>query len=53
MIFYLIKCICLHTFLSRYVSWILFMTNRYNYKYFLNFYNKYKYKCIYDTDFLP
>ena len=26
------------------------MTNRYDYKYFCNFYNKYKYKCIYDTE---
>ena len=57
MIYYLIKCICicLHNFLSRYVSYILFITNRYDYKYFFNFYNryKYKYKCIYDTAFLP
>ena len=31
------------------------MTNRYDYKYFCNFYNRYKYKFkyIYDTDFLP
>ena len=31
------------------------MTNRYDYKYFCNFYNryKYKYKYIFDTDFLP
>ena len=29
------------------------MTKRYDYKYFCNFYNryKYKYKYIYDTDF--
>ena len=55
MIYYLIKCICLHNFLSRYVSYILFMTNRYNNKYFCNLYNrnKYKIKCIYDTDCLP
>ena len=53
MIYYLIKCICLNNCLSRYVSTILFMTNRYDYKYFCNFYNryKYKYKYIYDTDF--
>ena len=26
------------------------MTKRYDYKYFCNFYNRYKYKYIYDTD---